>query len=153
MVDNLLIKGGAKDVVIKVDDARTTVTIMIPAVMLITATMTVARNTAPMTAHVTAIGVTSNKAASITKGVVDAMITTMTGKAVAIMTLTMSTTDQMRHAAPLVCAHMANPGVTLTTLASPISLMALLTPKDHIHMLLAIMPSRTITWRKSSPTR
>ena len=98
---------------------------------------------------------TANNAAQITKGVAATIITTMTGstQAVATMTLTMSTTERMLHAAPLVHAHIADPGVALTTLASTISLMALVTPKGPIHLLLAIMSLRTITWRKSSPTR
>ena len=70
--------------VIKVDAVRTTVATMIAAAMIAAATMAdatmadamiavvtmaVARNTAVMTAHVTAIGVMTNKAAPITKGV------------------------------------------------------------------------------------
>ena len=145
MADNLLIKGKAKDVVIRVDAVRTTAVTMIPAAvmtaaMIPAATMAVAMIAAAMTVLITAIGVTTGKAVPITKGVADAMIATMTGKAVAIMTPTMWTTEQMLHAAPLVRAHIADPGVALTTLTSPISSRALVAPKDHIHLLLAIMP-------------
>jgi len=143
MADNLLIKGEAKAMVIKVEDIRTTVvtmiattmisTALIAAAMIAAATMAVARNTAVMTAHVTAIGVTTNNAAPITKGVANAIITMMTGsaKAVATMPLTMLRTEHMLQVAPLalVCAHITGPGAALTTLASPISLVALATPK------------------------
>ena len=84
MMDNLLIKGEANDLVIRVDAIRTTITTMIAVVMIAAATMTVARNTAVMTDHVTAIDVTTNKDTPVTKGVADAIITMMTGSAKAI---------------------------------------------------------------------
>ena len=83
---------------------------------------------------------TTDKAAPITKGVAGAMIATMAGRAVALMRLIMSTTGIMLHAAPLARARIANPEVTLTTLTDPTSLMDLVAPKDHIVLLLAIMP-------------
>ena len=173
MADKLLIKGEDKDVAIRVDAVKTTAATMIhaavmtaamiaaamiaaamiAAAMIAAATMAVAMITAAMTVPVTATGVTTNKATPITMGVAGAMIATMTGRAVALMRLTMLTTETMLRAAPLLRTHIADPGVTLTTLASPISLMALVTPKDPIHLFLAIMPLKTITWRKISPTR
>ena len=68
------------------------------------------------------------------------MIATMAGRAVALMRLTMLTTERILHAAPLARARIANPEVTLTTLTDPTSLMDLVDPKDHIVLLLAIMP-------------
>ena len=140
MVDTLLIKGEAKDVVIRVDVFKTTAATMIAVAMIAAAAMAVAMMTTAMTVPVTATGMTTDTAAPITKGVASAMITTMTGRAIALMRLTMATTETMLHAAPFICAHIADPGVALTTLTGPTNLMALVAPKDHIILLLEIMP-------------
>ena len=146
MEDNILIQGKVKGVSIQVDNAKVTVAITMPAAMIAAATMAVTRTVATMIACITATGVTTTKDNPIIQDVADVMITTMTcsARTVAHMALTMSTTERI-HAATLVCAHIANIGVALTTLASSISTMTLVTLKDPIHLLVAIMSLKTIT--------
>ena len=132
MTAKLLTKGEANAVAIRVDAVKTTAATMIHAAMMAAAMIaaammaTFAMTSAAMTVPVTATGVTTSKAAPIIKGVASAMIATMTGRAVALTTLTMSTTGIMLHEAPLTRAHIAAPEVVPNTPIDPVTLTDLM---------------------------
>ena len=121
MVDNLLIKGEAKDVVIRVNAIKTTAATMIHAAMMAAAMIAAVMTSAAITVPVTATGVTTSKAAPIIKGVASAMTATMT-----VTTLTISMTGIMLHEAPLARAHIAAPGVVPKTPTDPATLANLI---------------------------